>query len=716
MKHKKHDANPTAPTTTAALILSLWMPAWAQPVAEAPDADEPIVELIDLTDQQGDNSRNAEILEVGAFGEIDLSVQDLEVSSVLNLLSEQSRRNIVASPNVRGTISANLFGVTFDEALEGVLVGNGFRYTERGNFIYVYTAEEMAEIQSAAAAPVTRIIRLNFLSATDAQAFAEPLLSESGVIAISSEVPEGFEASISDGGANTFSHSDTLIVRDLPDRADEIVALLQELDRKPEQVMIEVTILQARLGENNAFGVDFAILTDLSLADAATPLGAVNELISGTLTGDSGTAIASTAGNTRLGESSLKLGVIGGDAAVFVRALETITDTTVVATPKVVVLNRQRATIDATEQLPFISTTETEVSSTQTIETIDVGTQLYVRPFVSSDGYVRLELNPVLSEGNTEVSPLGVILPNTSRQELQTNVMVRSGQTVVLGGLFTEDTTSSTNQVPFLGRIPILGNAFRGTDDSSDRLEIIFLIKPTIVRDQALAKAGEAAREGIERIRLGARSGLLPNSRIRMLRSHLADAQRFARAGNTSKALWHTNIALSLEPTSAEALSLKSQLVGSELHATERGLLQGPIERVLQQAIKDFNESNPAPAPPPAVTEPLVAPKPETEADTIADLPIPTPTPTPGNQAAANQSINLSADDILEQASSLATEILSDQPHVPAPPTEATNADWVNVMINQLLEVRGTAQSGLWTLQQPDAQNQQAQADTEETP
>ncbi|QDU70202.1 secretin and TonB N-terminal domain-containing protein [Mucisphaera calidilacus] len=584
------------------VCLALALAAGASAQVDAPGDDG----IIDLT---SDNAAADLVpaLSVTALGEIDLNVRDTEIDTVLNLLSEQARHNIVVSPNVRGTISASLYGVTFDEALDSLLTPNGFRYVRSDNFIHVYTAEEMREIEATTNKPVTRIIRLDFISSTDAQTFAEPLLSENGRLAISSEVPEGFEATISDGGANTYSHADTLIVHDRPEHVEKIVELLEELDRMPEQVMIEVTILQAKLSENNAFGVDFAILSDISISDATSPLAAVDELISGDLAADSAAAITSIAGNTTNGESSVKLGVIGGDAAVFVRALESITDTTVISTPKVAVLNRQRAVVDATEQLPYISTTESEISSTETIETIDVGTQLMVRPFISSDGYIRLELNPVLSEGSTELSPLGVILPNTSRQALQTNVMVRSGQTVVLGGLFKEDTTNTTNQVPYFGRIPILGNAFKGRDDSSERVEIIFLIKPTIVRDRVLAHAGEEARQGIERIRLGSRSGLLPFSRLRMLRSHLARAERYAREGDSERALWHTNIALSLEPISAEALNLKGSLIGRRLQERERGLLDGPVRRALQSAIETFNQPEPTPEPaatPPASSEP----------------------------------------------------------------------------------------------------------------
>lgn len=587
-----------------ALLALVHMPLHAQ--VTTPDDEA----FIDLTADTNTDPIDA-VVSVSTFGEIDLNVRNTDISTVLNLLSEQVRHNIVVSPNVQGTITASLYGVTFDEALDSLLITNGFRYVRKDNFIHVYTAEEMKQIELDTHKPITRIIKLDFIKATDAQTFAEPLLSDRGKIAVSEDVPDGFEASVEDGGANNYSPADTIIVHDLPEHVERIEQMLAEIDKMPAQVAIEVTILQAKLSEKNAFGVDFAILTDISLADATSPLTAVDELISGDLVTDSGTAINSIAGNTTSGESSVKLGVIGGDAAVFVRALESITDTTVIATPKIVVLNRHRGIIDATEQLPYISTTDTEVSSTETIETIDVGTQLMVRPFISSDGYIRLELNPVLSEGSTELSPIGVILPNTSRQALQTNVMVRSGQTVVLGGLFKEDTTNTTNQVPFLGRIPLLGEAFKGRDDSSERVEIIFLIKPVIVRDSALAAAGEQAKQGIERIRLGARSGLLPFSRVRMLRTHLAKAENYASQGKTQRALWHTNIALSLEPISTEALLLKENLIGKRLVERERGLLEGPVSRALDTAIRSFEQSKPRPQTPPASAEPA-APAPST--------------------------------------------------------------------------------------------------------
>src|SRR5690606_23521512 len=139
------------------------------------------------------------------------------------------------------------------------------------------------------------------------------------------------------------------------------------------------------------------------------------------------------------GPSSIKLGVIGSDAAVFVRALQSVTDTTVMSNPKMLVLNRQRADLHIGEKLGYLSTTTTETSSTNTVEFLEIGTQLTVRPFVSSDDFIRLELSPSVSDGDTSRVVSGQVIPQTTESEMTTNVIVKNAQSIVLGGLFKED-------------------------------------------------------------------------------------------------------------------------------------------------------------------------------------------------------------------------------------------------------------------------------------
>ena len=546
----------------------------------------------DIADEDPDEIPEGQSVSVGTFGEIELHVKNLEISRVLQLLSIQSKRNIVASRNVAGTLSADLYGVEFYDALDAILQPNGFGYREKGNFIYVYTAAEIEELDEAERTLIHRVIRLNYITAADASAFITPMLSPAGSVSLSGEPPTGFAASAGDGGANSFAHHDTMVVRDYAEVVDEIVGILSELDVRPTQVLIEATILQAALDDDTALGVDFNIVADYTMANFETPLNVVDTIMDpANIIGDAdtvlgaigtGEAIQSTVGNVLGGDSSMKLGILGSEFSVFVRALDRVTDTTVVANPKVMVLNRQRADLLVGGRLGYLSTTSTESSTTQTVEFLDVGTQLSVRPFISEDGFVRMELRPSISDGTTSAVD-GVVIPNETTQEMTTNIMVRSGQTIVLGGLFKEDISTTRTQWPILGDLPLAGGAFKGKDDQVDRSEVIFLIKPTVIKDEALYAAGEHARESIEQARLGARQGLLPWSRSKLVAGHMRDAHRYYRDGDTEKALWCTNLALWLEPDLVEARRLKVELTGQQIDEWQGGeILQDAVNRMVE--------------------------------------------------------------------------------------------------------------------------------------
>ena len=554
--------------------------------------DGTIPALFDAETDTDEQLPQGQQVEVGSFGQIDLHVKDLDLTKVLQLLSIQSQRNIIASRNVAGTVSADLYGVDFYEALDAILSTNGFGYREKGQFIYVYTAEEIAQLDDENRDLVYQVVRLDYINAADASAFASPLLSGSGSIALSGEAEGGFQPSISDGGANSSAHQDTLIIRDYAENVEEITDLIKDLDTRPKQVLVEATILQARLTEANAFGIDFAIFADLNLADFTTPLGAVDELITGGV-GDSGSAVTTSPGNVAQGASSVKFGVVGSDAALFVRALDSVTDTTVLAKPQVLVLNRQKVDLLVGERLGYLSTTATETSNTQTVEFLDVGTQLSLRPFISSDDFVRMELRPSVSDGSTSLVG-GQIIPNTSTQELVSNVIVKSGQTVVLGGLFKEDTTIGRTQVPGVGSLPIIGPAFKGQDDTVNRSEVIFMIKPTVQKDEDLTQMADNVSADVEATRIGARNGLLPWSRTKLTSKYITDAMAAMKAGNNEKALFALDKALYLDPTMADALQLKAQITGEKNYFYDRSILKNAVDAEINAEISVNADETPA--------------------------------------------------------------------------------------------------------------------------
>lgn len=523
-------------------------------------------------------------VKVNEYDIVDLHVNNEDLGNVLQLLSLQSQRNIVASNNVSATVTADLYNVTFKEALDAILHVNGYGWIEKGNFIYVYTAEELAEIEKASRVRTSRTITLDYLSAADAAAFVQPLLSSDGKITANAQTGPFSIGSNVPVGADEYALNAILVVFDYEENIANIQTLIDELDTKPVQVLVEATILQTSLNENNAFGVDFGILNNMDFEDfvGSGPLGVVDSLITGlgaTLAGGditvpargNGAAINTNVGNVADG-GGLKAGIVNEDVAVFVRLLDEVTDVTVVSNPKILTLNRQPARVLVGTKVGYLNTTSTQTSTTQTVEFLDTGTQLNLRPFVSADGLIRMELKPQVSSfrlrNATDASGSTVTIPDEDTSELVTNVMVRDGQTVVLGGLFTETTTANRRQVPGVGDLPVIGNAFRGRDDETRRSEIIFLITPSIVNDTQLTDAGKLANDHVDNARTGARSETLGWSRDKRVSRLLLEAMEAADAGDRELALFRVRRALYLQPTNLEARRMLDQLTDTSDYPT----------------------------------------------------------------------------------------------------------------------------------------------------
>ncbi len=538
---------------------------------------------------------------VSEYLTVDIFVQDEDLANVLQMLSLQSQKNIVASRDVSASVSANLYGVTFYEALDAILHVNGYAWYEQGNFIYVVTQAEYQTIQAAARKPVAKMIQLNYLNANDAAEFVTPLLSEVGQIKTNGDAEEFTMPEDVPTGADEFALSATLVIFDYEENVEEIEALLRQLDTRPAQVLVEATILQTSLNEATAFGIDFSVIADANFIDFLTtggPLSAANALIGATDPGlvpadGRATGVTSTVGNTA-GPGGFKVGVVHDDIAIFLRALDEVTDVSILSRPKILALNRQPARVLVGRKLGYLNTTSTETSTTQTVEFLDTGTQLAFRPFIANDGMIRLELKPRVSEGvirtANDATGASVTIPDEITQELTTNIMVNDGSTVVLGGLFKETTTLKRSQVPIIGDIPVIGTAFRGYDDAIDRAEIIFMIKPTIMNDRVLLDQSERALAHVDRVRTGSRLGLLPFSRERQTSQHNIKAEQYAKEGNTEKAVWHLQRSLELNPGQPDAMQLREELLNKHEEWPGRSALDEIIHGDFEDRLISLHE------------------------------------------------------------------------------------------------------------------------------
>jgi type IV pilus secretin PilQ/predicted competence protein len=523
---------------------------------------------------------------IDEFGTVDLVVNETEVTQVLEMLAIQGRRNIIASNSVTGVVSANLYDVTFNEALESILRVNGFAYVEEGNFVYVYTNDELETIEKARLKTQSRIYELQYLSAADADEFVKPLLSADGKAAFRGTVEAGYQPSMEDGGGDSYAWSSKLVINDYPDNLEAIGILLKELDTAPMQVVVEATVVQTKVDEDNEFGLDFTALSNINIGSiVGGPLAAANNLISGKFGATNATAVTSGVGQTDVTFSGgLKVGVIKDHVGAFLRVLDQVVDTTVLARPRVTCLNRQRAEVLIGTRVGYLSTKQTETSTTQSVEFLDTGIQLVFRPFISPDGMIRLELRPSVSSATLRTDG-GQTVPDEITQQLMTNVRCRDGETIILGGLFRESTVITRNQVPILGDIPLIGGVFRGQDDQVEKEEIIFLLTPSIIPDERLWESGKDSLTIINSVRVGARSGLLPFSRDQITANYNRDALNAYRRGDLDRALYWTNLSLRTSKMQPEMLRLRENISDESESIWERDLLRELL-----------NESNNAPS------------------------------------------------------------------------------------------------------------------------
>ncbi len=504
-------------------------------------------------------------------GRVDeLHVRGVDLRQVLQMLSAQNQVNIVTNSEVSGTVTVDLYNVTFTEALEAVLKSAGLVYVRKDNFVYVYTPKQLAEIEAAKRKMSVKVFKLNYITADDAKALIAPAMSKDGTISVSPAAEKGVPSDAAAAGGNAMATEDVLVVKDYPENLEKITAILRRLDVRPQQVLIEATILRASLTENNALGIDFNALagvdfrtmgyTSTDLTDLTpTPGGVPADQL------DRAGANFRTDFAAGVPAGGVSIGFVYNQFRVLLRALESITDVVILANPKLLVMNKQRGEVMIGNKDGYLTTTVTETTATQTVEFLETGTQLIVRPYIASDGYIRLEIHPKDSTGGLTADRL----PFEQTTECTSNVLVKDGHTIVIGGLFRERTTSGRSQVPGLGNMPIVGALFRRRTDDSIREEVIILITPHIIKHPADEIVSEQYKDEVDRIRLGLRKEMMWFGRSRLAQTQMRWARQHIAKGDYPRALWDLNMTLSLEPRMAEAIRLKERMTKEAIWAHE---------------------------------------------------------------------------------------------------------------------------------------------------
>jgi type IV pilus assembly protein PilQ len=513
-----------------------------------------------------------------------LHVKNEDIANVLELLARQYRLNIIASKEVKGKVTADLYNVTIDQVMDAICRANGLRWSREDNALYLYSEAEGKAIRSDESRLVTEIFTLNYLTGDDAVKLVAPALSTKGITAINTASAKGLPSGSSgEVGANSFGLQDAIIVKDFPENIERVRAILKAMDRRPRQVLVEATILQVKLDDTTDLGVDFNALSGIDFHQLSTVTAPVTDPTA-TVNNAATTAPVPQPGQgpTRPGAwgnvytqgfatpgSGLNIGFITNNVAMFIHALETVEDTTVLSNPKVLAVNKQRSQVIVGDRIPYITTTATETTAVQTVNFLDVGTELIFRPFISDDGYVRMEIHPKVSSA-VLLPPNN--LPRETTTEVTANIMVKDGHTIVIGGLFDETGSINRSQVPALGNIPGIGWLFRSKSDATARHEIIILLTPHIIDNEEMANdIGQQVLDDAKRRCLGVREGFSWITREKIQTAYLQAAdkawQRYQKDGNRKDlkwALWHTQLALNVAPNNLKALRMKDEILSEK--------------------------------------------------------------------------------------------------------------------------------------------------------
>ncbi|MHC4743916.1 MAG: type II secretion system protein GspD [Planctomycetota bacterium] len=521
----------------------------AEEPAASSDAEITAATVSETSASDAASSTGAESASVGSRIQSITFGKDTMIVDALHVLEARYQKNIVPSAKVQGNITfMNLHDVTFEQAMDAIL-GYNFKYEAEGNIIKVYTTDEYRTIQQDPERMVYEVFTVYYISAAEAMKLIKPVLSGSNSAKIEVSTPAETAMPIGEsiqtvtGGGDSPASNDTLIVYDYPENIAKAAALLKKLDMRPRQVLIEATILTVNLTEDMQFGIDWS-----NFEDIVTGLPDITK----------NTDFFSSEGTSQVtGTGGLTMGVSLGGIAAFIRAVETVTDTTILANPKILAVNKQLGQVYIGQKLGYQSqVTQNDNTTTSQITFLDTGTKLSFRPYIGDDGYIRMDIHPKDSSGSLDVEQL----PEETAAELVTNIIVKDGQTIVIGGMFRDKLISKRTQVPLLGDIPFVGTIFRGRADEVVRQEVVVLLTPHIVKEPSDVD-GDARADDADRKKYGAIDELQDIGRGKRAEEYYAKAARYHVDGDNTSALEQLERALRLRPSFLEALRLKERIL-----------------------------------------------------------------------------------------------------------------------------------------------------------
>jgi type IV pilus assembly protein PilQ len=414
---------------------------------------------------------------------LSLNFQDIEVRAVLQLLADFTDKNIVVSDSVSGNITVRLKDVPWDQALDIVLETKNLGMRENGNVIWIAPQSELEakEEQVLQVAKrkieleplITEYIPINFAKASDLATLIQKRSSDKNHSLLSDR-----------GNVSVDERTNTLLIQDTASRVQDIRELIKALDVPVQQVLIESRIVTATDEFGKQLGAKFGVNPQWQNKDSmglgSGNLNAAVNKYNGKEIGlgdllSVNMPVAGAAG-------SYGFAILAKDFMLELElsALQAESKGEVIATPRVITSNQTKAVIEQGVEIPYLQDSSSGATNVAFKKAV---LSLEVTPQITPDEHISMDLKV----NQDTVGALVKDVPSINTREIQTRVMVSNGQTVVLGGVHEDIRMNTVDKVPVFGDLPVVGQLFRKTDNSTEKRELLIFVTPKIIEPNKTA-------------------------------------------------------------------------------------------------------------------------------------------------------------------------------------------------------------------------------------
>lgn len=415
---------------------------------------------------------------------LSLNFQDIDVRSVLQLIADFTDLNLVASDTVQGNITLRLQNVPWDQALDLVLKTRGLDKRKVGNVLLIAPADEIAarerqeleaQNQIAELAPLRReLIQVNYAKASDIAALFQ------SVAGIGSD-----QEKTERGSVTVDDRTNSIIAYQTQEKLDELRRIVAQLDIPVRQVMIEARIVEANVDYDKELGVRWGGATNLSGDSKWTVYGRDDNGDENGNTGDDITAnVPFVDLGSRNATSGIGIGFVTDNVLLDLElsAMEASGNGEVISQPKVVTSDKETAKILKGTEVPY---EESSSSGATTISFKEAALSLEVTPQITPDNRIIMEVK--VNKDEPDYANALNDVPPIKKNEVNAKVLVNDGETIVIGGVFSNEQSKSVEKVPMLGDIPYVGRLFRKDVVRDSKNELLVFITPRIMNNQAIA-------------------------------------------------------------------------------------------------------------------------------------------------------------------------------------------------------------------------------------